>query len=429
MPSALVHAFEQAWLSSNPGLLDGSVSDFRKQGTGSLLLVARPGAGGASVSYAPGTPLDLSAFDELRLWTYASRTAEGTPRAPFLLELSYRDAADAPGDEHRWLVPMNRTATWEQHRFGIAGDRRARITDFSLRCLTNEPFRIHLDELLAVDDVPLSDVESALTGLLDGLPLPGVTALPVPATAAGSDTLVVGLNRRLHTGNRIIVDGTSTHYSVTGAVHDDAAGTTTLVIRPPLLAAIGPGASLTVTAPVLVDEAAFGTAANPGELPDPVLLISLTDQREEPEREWRVPQRDSFRVRGGLTVCSLRPAPRPVLVEYEVRPVASDRFHALALRTEIIGRIGIDTGLRVNGAVLPVQTLPPPPLLFRSRPAPAPVCLCIGARIEQGRRTEVPWVHRGTVLSGPLAHPWDPRGPEPPPVPGPDDQEGIVLRT
>ncbi|WP_306316887.1 MULTISPECIES: hypothetical protein [unclassified Streptomyces] len=429
MPSAVVHAFDQAWPSSNPGLLEPSVSDLRKQGTGSLLLVARPGAAGASVSYAPSTPLDLSAFDELRLWTYASRTADGTSRAPFLLELSYLDAADTPGEEHRWLVPVNRRDTWEQHRFGIGGDRRARITDLSLRCLTDEPFRMNLDELLAVDDAPLSDVESALTGLLDRLPLPGVVALPVPATPAGSDTLVVGLNRRLYVGNRITVDGTDTHYAVTAAVHDAAAATTTLTIRPPLLAAIGPGASISVTAPVVVDEDRIHGAAEAGDLPDPALLISLTDQREELERAWTVPQRDSFRVRDELTVCSLRPAPRPVLVEYRIQPAASDRGHALALRTEVVDRIGTGTGLRVNGAVLPVRTVPPPALLFRSRPVPAPVCLCVGTRIEQGRRTEVPWVRQGTVISGPLTAPWDPAGAEPPPVPGPDDQEGIVLRT
>lgn len=429
MPSAVVHAFEQAWLSSNPNLLDSSVSDFRKQGTGSLRLVAHSGAAGVGVSYAPTTPLDLRAFDELRLWTYASRTADGTPRAPFVLELSYLDAADIPGEEHRWLVPINLRRAWEQHRFGIVGDRRGQITSLSLRCLTNERFQIHVDDLLAVNEEPLSDVETALTGLLDGLPLPSVVALPVPTTAIGSDTLVVGLNRRLYTGNRITIDGTSTHYSVTRAVHDAAAGTTTLTIQPTLVAAIGPGASITVTAPVLVEESPFNKAGDADHLPDPVLLISLTDQREELERGWNIPQRDSFRVRGVLTVCSVRPSPRPVLAEYQILPAASDRAHSLALRTEIMRRIGVGTGLRVNGTVLPVRTLLPPPLVFRSRAVPAPVYLSIGTRIERGARTEVPWVHQGKMLSGPLDTPWDPSGSEPPPVPGPDDQEGIVLRT
>jgi len=429
MPSATVHAFAQAWSSANPDLLVSSVSDFRNQGTGSLRLVACSGAAGVSLSHTPPTPLDLSAFDELRLWSYASRPADGTPRAPFLLELSYRDAADAPGEEHRWLIPVNRRRTWEQHRFGLAGDRRGRITGLSLRSLTNEPFQIYLDDLMAVDEEPLSDVEAALTGLLDGLPLPGVVALPVAATAAGSSTLAVGFNRRLYAGNRITVDGTNTHYSVTGVAHDEAAGTTTLSIKPALVAALGPGASITVTAPVLVEENPVNKAAGTGDLPDPVLLISLTDQREEPERGWNVPQRDSFRVRGELTVCSLHPAPRPVLAEYQLLPVASDRASSLALRTEILRRVGIDTGLRVNGTVLTAWTLPPPPLHFRTRVVLAPVYLHIATHIRQGTRVEVPWVHRGQLFSNQLDSPLGPGGTEPQPVPRPDDQEGIVLRT
>jgi hypothetical protein len=424
----MVHGFENGWSSSNPTLLDSSVSAFRIQGTGSLQLTAHAGAAGVAAGFTPATPLDLSAYDELRLWTYASRAADGTPRAPFLLELSYLDAADIPGEKHQWLVPVNRRRTWEQHRFGIAGDRRGQITSLSLRCLTNEPFQIRLDELLAVNEEPLSDVESALTGLLDGLPLPGVAALPVPTAAVGANTLVVGLNHRLCAGNRITIDGTSTHHSVIEVVHDEVTGTTTLTVQPALATAIGPGASITVTAPVLFEETPFNEAATADDLPDPVLLISLTDQREEPERGWNIPQRDSFRVRGGLTVCSLRPPPRPVLAEYQILPAASDRAHSLALRTEILRRIGVDTGLRVNGTVLPVQTLLPPPLDIRARAVPAPVYLHIGTRIEQGERTEVPWVRQGQVLSGPLDTPWDPSGPEPPPAPGPDDQEGIVLR-
>jgi hypothetical protein len=424
----MVHSFEQQWLSSNPTLLDSSVSAFRIQGTGSLQLTAHAGAAGVVASFTPATPLDLSAYDELRLWTYGSRAADGTPRAPFLLEVSYVDAADVPAEEHRWLVPVNRRRTWEQHRFGIVGDRRGQITGFSLRCLTNEPFQIYLDEFLAVDEEPLSDVESALTGLLDGLPLHGVSALPVSTAVAGANTLIVGLNRRLHGGNRITIDGTSTHHSVVGAVHDDIAGTTTLTIQPALGAAIGPGASITVTAPVRLEETPFNEPADATDLPDPVVLITLTDQREEPQRGCNIPQRDSFRVRSGLTVCSLRPPPRPVLAEYQILPAASDRANSLALRAEILRRVGVDTGLRVNGSVLPVQTLLPPPLDIRVRAVPAPVYLHIGTRVEQGERTEVPWVHQGQVLSGPLDTPWDPSGPEPPPVPGPDDQEGIVLR-
>jgi len=429
MSSTTVSGFEHGWTSSNPTLLDSEVSEFRVQGTGSLHLTAHAGAASVTAAFTPATPLDLSGYDELRLWTYASRAADGTPRAPFLLELSYVDAADSPGEEHRWLVPVNGRRTWEQHRFGITGDRRSQITGFSLHCLTNEPFQIYFDEFLAVNEEPLLDLESALVDLLDGLPLPGVSALPVStAAAAGASTIVVGLNRKLHVGNRITIDGTSFHHSVAGAVHDDGAGTTTLTILPVLAAPVGLGATITVTAPVRFEETPFNEAADAGDLPDPVVLITLTDQREEPQRGCNIPQRDSFRVRGGLTVCSLRPPPRPILAEYQILPAASDRAHSLALRTEVLRRVGVDTGMRVNGTVLPVQTLLPPPLDVRVRAVPAPIYLHVGTRTERGARTEVPWVRQGQVLSGPLDTPWDPSGPEPAPVPGPDDQEGIVLR-
>ncbi|GAA2511448.1 hypothetical protein [Winogradskya humida] len=184
------------------------------------------------------------------------------------------------------------------------------------------------------------------------------------------------------------------------AVHEDVlADVETALVE--LLAALN--------VPVVVEEEQFT------ELPDPVLLVTLTDQREDPERGWNVPQRDSFRIRGDTTVCSVRPAARPVLAEYQVLPAASDRATSLALRGEILRRIGLDTGLRVNGEVLPVQTLLPPPLDIRVRAVPAPIYLHIGARIEQGPRVEVPWPRRIRVLAGQR--------------PADQDQEGIVLRT
>ncbi|GAB3433587.1 hypothetical protein [Flindersiella endophytica] len=415
MASTTVSEFEVGWSSSNAALLGSDVSDFRVSGTGSLRLTARAGAAGVTAAFAPATQLDLRAYDEFRLWTYASRAADGSPRAPFLLELSYTDAADTPGEEHRWLVPVNRRRTWEQHRFGIAGDRRGRITAFSLRCLTDEPFQIFFDEFLAVADEPLQDVETALADLLDGLPLPGVDALPLTAAAAAdASTIVVARNRKLHTRNRITVDASGAQHQVTGAVHDDVAGTTTLTIQPVLAAAMSNGATISVTAPIRFEESPFNEPADTGDLPDPVVLVTQTDQREEPQRASDIPQRDSFRVRDGLTVCSLRPAPRPVLAEYQILPAASDRTQSLALRTEILRRVGVDTGLRVNGTVLPVRTLLPPPLDIRVRATPAPIYLHVGTRIETGARVEVPWVRQGQVLSGQLG--------------SPEDQEGIVLR-
>ena len=412
MASRLVDAFDREWVSADPARLDSAVTPLAVQGIGSLRLTAAPGAAGVTATHAPAEPLDLRAYDELRLWTYAT-TAE-----PYPLELSYRDAGDRPGEDHRWLIPVGRAGGWEQHAFAIAGDRRDAVTDLTVRVVTQAPFQISLDELLAVRDDGLADVEAALTGLLDGLPLPGLTAIPARPAAAGADTLVVDHTPALHPGNRVVVDGTGTRYAVTGATDDVAAGTTTLTLRPALATAVGNGATVSVIAPAVVEEAPFGEVTDTAELPDPVLLLTLTDQREEPERSWTVVQRDSFRVRGAATLCSLRPPPRPVIAEYQILPAASDRGQSLALRTEILRRVGVDSGLRVNGTVLPVQTLMPPPLDIRVRAVPAPIYLHIGTRIEQGARVEVPWVRQGRLSVGIY-----------PPASGRQDQEGIVLPT
>jgi len=427
MPSALVHGFEAPWASSDPALLDTAVIPFRVQGSGSLQLTVRAGAAGVTASYTPASPLDLGDFDELRLWTFSTRTSEGNQRRPFLLELSFTDAGDAPGEEHRWLIPVDRTRVWEQHRFGLADDRRSAVTSVAVRCLTDASFLIRFDELLAVAEEPLTDVEAALIGLLEAMPLPGVTDLAVQPAAAGAATVVVtGLNRRLHEGNTLDVGGA--RHSVTGVAHNVPGDTTTLTVAPVLGSALGPAATVSVVAPVIVEEEPFASPAAAADLPDPVVLVTLTDQREEPERGWNITQRDSYRPSGALTVCSVRPAARPVLVEYQLLPAASDRGQSTALRAEILRRVGIDTGLRVNGTVLPVRTLLPPPLDVRVRAVPAPVYLHIGTRVETGPRIQLPLAANAAMQSGPLASPFDPAGDEPAPVPAPEDQEGIVLR-
>ncbi|HEY1180039.1 MAG TPA: hypothetical protein VGF17_28105, partial [Phytomonospora sp.] len=315
-----------------------------------------------------------------------------------------------------------------------AEDRRSAVTSLRVRCLTDASFQLRLDELLAVAEEPLTDVEDALTGLLEAMPIPGVTGLPVQPAAAGASTIVVtGLNRRLYEGNTLAV-GDARH-AVTGVAHDEPGDTTTLTISPVLGAALGPGATVGVIAPVIVEEEPFSPPAAAADLPDPVVLVTLTDQREEPERGWNITQRDSYRPSGALTVCSVRPPARPVLVEYQILPAASSRAHSTALRAEILRRVGIDTGLRVNGTVLPVRTLLPPPLDVRVRAVPAPVYLHIGTRVETGPRVQLPLAANGTLHSGPLSAPLGPdvvAGDETPEgsgaLPGFEDQEGIVLR-
>ncbi|GLZ78603.1 hypothetical protein Afil01_34100 [Actinorhabdospora filicis] len=425
MPSATVHGFDDVWTSEDPTRLAATVSPFRVQGAGSLQLALRSGATGVRALYTPPGPLDLRPYKELRLWTWATRGGDGTANRPFALELGYTDAGDLPGEEHRWYIPVNRARVWEQHAFGIAADRRAQVTGMWLRALTDTPVTVRLDELLAVDEHPLTDLEHGLTALLGGLPLPGVTALAVQPAAFAATTLVTAHNTLLRAGNELALSDRAARHRVTSAVHDQPAGTTTLTIAPGLAQAAASGVTISVVAPVVAEEEPLRP---PGATPDPAILLTLTDQREEPERGWNVAQRDSFRPRGPMTVCSVRPPARPVLAEYQILPASGDRDQSLALREAILARVGIDTGLRVNGTVLPVRTLLPPPLDQRVRGFPAPVYLHVGTRVETGERAEYPWVRSGSVLSGPLLGPFPPGSDEPPPPPAPEDQEGIVLR-
>jgi hypothetical protein len=330
MPSMQVHGFDTAWVSSDPANFLSVPDSFTVAGAFSLGLNATDAAAGATATYTPGAPLDLRGYDELRFWCYADQVADGSQRRPFLLELGYSDAGDAPDERHRWLVPVSRARAWEPHSIGIAGDRRAAITQWSLRCLTERPARFFLDDLRAVAESPLSDVESALVGVLSGL-----TITPTLATAAR------------------------------------------------------PGTTIPVTVPVVVEEAPFTAPTAPADLPDPVILVALTDQREEPERRWRISQRDSFRTQGALTVCSTRPPARPIILEYQILAAAQDRGQALNIRAAIMRRLGKDGGLRVNGTLLPVHTLLPPPLAERDRAILAPLYIHIEAQLELGERLEM----------------------------------------
>jgi hypothetical protein len=149
-------------------------------------------------------------------------------------------------------------------------------------------------------------------------------------------------------------------------------------------------------------------------VPDPAVVLSLVDVREDPARGWSVPQRDSFRLRGPATVCSLRPPPRPLLLEYQVLVAAHDRAQALQLGGSLLGCLHSGMPLRVNGLDVPVQALPAPVRTDRERTVLTPFVLQLATRQESGDRQEVPWIRTGRVDSGPLDNP--------------ADQEGIVLR-
>jgi hypothetical protein len=64
-------------------------------------------AGGAAptAGFLPASPVDLSGFDELRVWIQAGRAADGSVKQPFYLAFSFDDGHDLRSDQHRWFVP------------------------------------------------------------------------------------------------------------------------------------------------------------------------------------------------------------------------------------------------------------------------------------------------------------------------------------
>jgi hypothetical protein len=418
MSNLLVHSMDAAWTSSNPALLQVTADNqmFVGEGPASNLMVAQAGALNVFAEFVPAIPLDLSAFDELRFWIIADRAADGTTARPFYLEFSYTDTNDLPGEVHRWLIPINRAAVWEQRRIGIENDRRGSITRLRFTCLTNSPFACHLDELLAVHEEMLLDLEQALTVKLDGLlNLPGLAnvALTQPA-AAGDPQVVLALNRGFETGNRIIIRGGAAGdevHSVIGVAHDTVANTTTLQfgagdkVVGNLPAAV---ANVSVLVPLVVEAPPVPTAA-----PSPAIIATMMESREDLERTVYFTQRDSFRARGAVTVCSVRPAPRAYFVDYQLTAVAPRRPQQVSIQNFLLERLSVSRPLRINGVASPVSMQPPPEIHHRDLGQHGPVYVRIGTRMETAARVERPWVLRTDVQAAP---------PD-----APQDHEGIVI--
>ena len=423
MPSIAVHDVAQPWASAAPGLTS-TAAPGPVPGVPGVRVEADGVPAGSEATLALPAPLDLTAFEELRFWARTDRAGEGTASRPFLAEIGYDDAGDGPADDHHWLVPLGRAHRWEQHRIGLAAERRSAVTRLRLRLLTGLPVRLELAELLAAADAPAADVERALVDRLDHRvrpPGPTVaTVLPAPAAAT---TLVVALSA-FRAGNRVAVTdpaappGTpATRHDVTAVVHDTGLSRTTLTLDPasPLAGPLPAGSTVTVLAPVVVEDPPLPGVPPPPAPPDPALLVSLTDEREDLARAWSVPQRDSFRRRGAGTACSLRPPPRPILLEYQVVVSSGDRGQALVLRDDVLASVGTQVPLRVGGVELPVASVPAPVRTDRDRVVLAPLVVQVGTRQETGPRVETPWTRTGRVVVAPID--------------APADTEGIVLRT
>ncbi len=391
------------WSSTDPAL---RMTVERRPLFGAETVVGRlrhdGGATGAA-EFVPAAPLDLTGAEELRLWIQADRPADGSGRRPYYLALTYQDAADGPADRHRWYLPAGAPGTWEQRRIGIEADRRGAVRRFALEPLGPAPFTVRLSPLLAVREEMLDDVERALRDALAGVEPPGLARIPVAAAVSAGATVVPVTGRGFAAGNRVRLDGgtagTEVHDLVEAAA-DPATGRSTLTLARPLGGAFTPsGGTVTVLVPV-TDEPVT-----------PRIALAPLDVREDLPRSWQLDQRDSFRPRGALTVCSVRRAARAYLADYQLDVVAArDRA---ALVGAVVRRLSADRALWIDGAPAPVWIVPAP-LLERDSRGPAPVYVRVGARAEVAARREIACVARVESRTG------QPGG-------SGEDDEGIVV--
>jgi hypothetical protein len=129
-------------------------------------------------------PIDLSKFSDLRFWVYSNRVADGSPRRPFFLELRLASAAMAigdPGNTWQRFVPVSQTAVWEPIRVTLSdlpAAVRSAVSVIQLSC-DAVPFQCDVDDILAVQDEMIADVDAALVAQLNNLLVLG--ANPVAA--------------------------------------------------------------------------------------------------------------------------------------------------------------------------------------------------------------------------------------------------------
>ena len=410
MSNVLIHSMDSAWISTSPALSVGIDDQLVVEGVASNLLASPGGALGESVHYEPPAPLDLRLFDELRFWVRADRVADGSLEAPFYLEISYQDANDAAGEEHRWFVPINQRQLWEHRRIGMETDRRGAISSFRFRCLTNQDFSCRVDEFLAVREEMLTDLESALVTLLtSGMQLPGLSNLPLQQAAPpGTTQVILALNRHLYPANRIVIrDGASGEeaHDLGAVTHNPGNGTTTLALTAGDQVQGNftlPGSTVSVSVPALIE-----TPPAPTPSSSPALVLTPLGPREDLGRSPVMTQRDSFRPGAQGVVSSIRPGPRAYLVDYQVVVAAPERGQHQAIMDALLRRASIDGGLRINGVPSPVAMTPAPALFGRAEGTLGPVYLRIGTRMEITPRRVVPAVSSVDIIAAPPDMPAD----------------------
>ncbi|MGW4229483.1 hypothetical protein ACWEF9_09410 [Streptomyces sp. NPDC004980] len=347
--------------------------------------------------FIPAHPMDLSDWEELRVWI-RGRAATGTVAQPFYLALSYEDAHDAPTDQHRWFLPVNDSAGWEQRVIGIGADRRNSIVRFRLESIGETPFSVELSRLVAVREEMLEDIERALLDALSGVRLPDLTRIPLRASITpGTHTALLPHTPGLCPGFLVLLQGRKQgdeEHQVTAVTHDERSDRTTLTFdaSEPVRGAFTADSSFASAVVPVVGEVAPGL----GYTATPRIAVSHTNAREDPQRSQYTSQRDSFRQRGALTVCSVRPPARAYLADYQVIVVAVRPSHKLSVRNEVLARLSADRPLWINESPAPVRVLEPP-LEVRDVADAAQVHIRVGSRIQTGPREEYGWVRHADV--------------------------------
>src|SRR6266571_1433985 len=148
----MVDDVSRPWAPSAPTVLCGPAPGRRSDQAVMHVSIQSGSAPGAGVASALPRPLDLSSLPELRFWARGYAPADGRPPSPFRLELGYRDAGDAAGDERSWLVPVDQPGRWEEHRIGLGSERRTAVTEMFLRTVTDRPVELTIAPLIAVDE-------------------------------------------------------------------------------------------------------------------------------------------------------------------------------------------------------------------------------------------------------------------------------------
>jgi hypothetical protein len=141
-------------------------------------------------------PIDLTQYDELRFWIYGDVPANGTAAWPFYLELRLASAAMPladPANTWQRFLPVSQTRQWETVRLTLAGlpaAVRGAVTTLQLRCANaGTAFNCHLDDIIAVREAMIGDVDNAfLAGLNSTLSIGGTAVPAVLQPASGTIT-------------------------------------------------------------------------------------------------------------------------------------------------------------------------------------------------------------------------------------------------